>query len=48
VLLEHIQRHPAEGEACCLALIDIDFFKQINDGMDTLPVMPCSRSWPVC
>ena len=31
VLLEHIQRHPAEGEACCLALIDIDFFKQIND-----------------
>jgi len=31
VLLDHIQRHPAEGEACCLALIDIDFFKQIND-----------------
>ncbi|MGE6108103.1 GGDEF domain-containing protein [Aeromonas sobria] len=31
LLLEHIQRHPAEGEACCLALIDIDFFKQIND-----------------
>lgn len=31
VLLDHIQRHPAEGEACCLVLIDIDFFKQIND-----------------
>ena len=31
VVLEHIQRHPAGGEACCLALIDIDFFKQIND-----------------
>lgn len=31
VLLDHVQHHPAEGEACCLALIDIDFFKQIND-----------------
>lgn len=31
VLLDHIQRHPAEGESCCLVLIDIDFFKQIND-----------------
>lgn len=31
ILLDHIQRHPAEGEACCLVLIDIDFFKQIND-----------------
>ncbi|MFM4963395.1 diguanylate cyclase [Aeromonas bivalvium] len=30
-LLERIQHHPAEGEACCLVLIDIDFFKQIND-----------------
>lgn len=31
VLLDHVQHHPAEGEACCLALIDIDFFKKIND-----------------
>lgn len=30
-LLERFLRHSAEGETCCLALIDIDFFKQIND-----------------
>lgn len=30
-LFERFQRHPAEGNACCLALVDIDFFKQIND-----------------
>lgn len=29
-LLTHLLSHPAESP-CCLALIDIDFFKQIND-----------------
>ncbi|MGB6188271.1 MAG: diguanylate cyclase [Aeromonas molluscorum] len=31
ILFDHLQHHPAEREACCLALIDIDLFKQIND-----------------